>query len=37
MKTPRGLDKAPFAKLIAGDWITRHQNLAIIGKCGLVT
>jgi DNA replication protein DnaC len=32
MKTPRGLDKALFAKLIAGDWITRHQNLAIIGK-----
>ena len=35
MKAPRGLDKALFAKLIAGDWITRHQNLAIIGKTGL--
>src|SRR5271165_2917035 len=32
MKAPRGLDKALFAKLIAGDWITRHQNLAIIGS-----
>jgi DNA replication protein DnaC len=35
MKVSRGLDKALFAKLIAGDWITRHQNLAIIGKTGL--
>jgi DNA replication protein DnaC len=34
MKVSRGLDKALFAKLIAGDWITRHQNLAIIGKTG---
>lgn len=37
MKAPRGLDKALFAKLIAGDWITRHQNLAIIGKTGHAT
>ena len=37
MKTSRGLDKALFAKLVADDWITRHQNLAIIGKTGLVT
>src|SRR4029077_561903 len=35
MKASRGLDKALFAKLVAGDWITRHQNLAIIGKTGL--
>ena len=35
MKAPRSLDKALFAKLVAGDWITRHQNLAIIGKTGL--
>jgi DNA replication protein DnaC len=35
MKVARGLDKTLFAKLIAGDWITRHQNLAIIGKTGL--
>jgi len=35
MKVARGLDKALFAKLAAGDWIARHQNLAIIGKTGL--
>jgi DNA replication protein DnaC len=35
MKVSRGLDKTLFAKLVAGDWITRHQNLAIIGKTGL--
>jgi DNA replication protein DnaC len=35
MKASRGLDKALFAKLVAGDWIARHQNLAIIGKTGL--
>ena len=28
-------DKALFAKLAAGDWMTRHQNLAIIGTTGL--
>ena len=27
MKAARGLDKALFAKLAAGDWIARHQNL----------
>jgi DNA replication protein DnaC len=35
MKVSRGLDKTLFAKLVAGDWIARHQNLAIIGKTGL--
>jgi DNA replication protein DnaC len=30
----RGLDKALFAKLAAGDWIVRHQNLLITGKTG---
>ena len=34
MKAARGLDKALFARLVAGDWISRHQNLAIIGKTG---
>jgi hypothetical protein len=34
-RTPRGLDKALFAKLAAGDWITRHENLIIVGKTGL--
>jgi DNA replication protein DnaC len=35
LKASRGLDRALFAKLVAGDWITRHQNLAIVGKTGL--
>jgi hypothetical protein len=37
MKTARGLDKALFQKLAAGDWIDRHQNLIVIGPTGLVT
>jgi DNA replication protein DnaC len=32
-KTPRGLDRALFQKLAAGEWIERHHNLLIIGKC----
>ena len=31
MKAPRGLDKALFHKLAAGEWIARHHNLLIIG------
>ena len=31
-KAPRGLDRALFAKLAAGDWIARHENLIIVGK-----
>jgi hypothetical protein len=31
MKSARGLDKALLQKLVAGDWIDRHQNLLIIG------
>ena len=34
MKAPRSLDKALFQKLVAGDWIERHQNLLIIGQAG---
>ena len=34
-RTPRGLDKTLIAKLAAGDWITRHENLIIVGKTGL--
>jgi DNA replication protein DnaC len=34
-KAPRGLDRALFAKLAAGDWIARHENLIIVGKTGL--
>jgi DNA replication protein DnaC len=35
MKVARGLDKTLWARLVAGDWIARHQNLAIIGQTGL--
>src|SRR5437763_15960022 len=31
MRAPRGLDNALFQKRIAGYWITRHQNLIVIG------
>lgn len=31
VKAPRGLDKALFQKLAAGDWIVRKQNLIVIG------
>ena len=35
LKASRGLDKALFAKLAAGDWIDRHQNLIVIGPTGV--
>jgi DNA replication protein DnaC len=35
MKAPRGLDKALFQKLVAGDWVNRHQNLIVIGPTGV--
>jgi DNA replication protein DnaC len=35
LKAPRGLDKALFQKLAAGDWINRHQNLLVIGPTGV--
>src|SRR4051794_19882381 len=34
-KAPRGLDRALFQKLIAGEWIARHQNLFVIGPTGV--
>ena len=34
LRTPRGLDKALFHKLAAGDWIHRHHNLLICGPAG---
>ena len=34
-KAVRGLDKALFARLAAGDWIGRRENLIIVGKTGL--
>nr|WP_283810974.1 ATP-binding protein [Bradyrhizobium zhanjiangense] len=36
MKAPRGLDKPLFEKLVAGEWIDRHQNLLIIVRAGLL-
>jgi DNA replication protein DnaC len=35
LKAARGLDKALFAKLVVGEWITQKQNLIVIGKTGL--
>ena len=35
MKALRGLDKTLFQKLVAGDWINRHQNLIVIGPTGV--
>jgi DNA replication protein DnaC len=34
-RTPRGLDRALFQKLIAGEWITAHDNLVITGPTGV--
>ena len=34
-RTPRGIDRAVFARLIAGEWIDRHENLLITGAAGL--
>jgi len=35
MTALRGLDKALFQKLVASEWIERHQNLLIIGPTGI--
>jgi DNA replication protein DnaC len=34
-RTPRGIDRAIFARLVAGDWIDRHENVLITGAAGL--
>ena len=31
LRTPRGIDRAVFAKLVAGDWIDRNENLLVTG------
>jgi DNA replication protein DnaC len=31
----RGLDRALFQKLIGGEWINAHDNLALIGPTGV--
>ena len=35
LRTPRGIDRAVFARLVAGDWIDRHENLLLTGATGL--
>ncbi|MGY3347057.1 MULTISPECIES: IS21-like element helper ATPase IstB [unclassified Bradyrhizobium] len=35
LRTPRGIDRAVFAKLVSGDWIDRHENLLLTGPTGL--
>src|SRR5271156_4811483 len=34
-RTPRGIDRAVFARLVGGDWIDRNENLLITGASGL--
>ncbi|ESZ54036.1 transposase [Mesorhizobium sp. L103C119B0] len=31
LRTPRGIDRAVFARLVGGDWIDRHENLLVTG------
>ena len=35
LRTPRGLDRALFQKLVAGDWIDRHEGLLVTGPTGI--
>lgn len=34
-RSPRGLDRALFQKLAAGEWIDAHDNLALVGPSGV--
>ena len=34
-RSPRGLDRALFQKLIVGDWIEAHDNLVLCGPTGI--
>ena len=34
-RSPRGIDRSVFAKLVGGDWIDRNENLLITGATGL--
>ena len=34
-RTPRGIDRSVFARLVGGDWIDRNENLLITGATGL--
>lgn len=35
LRTPRGIDRAVFARLAEGSWIERHENLLVTGPTGL--
>ena len=37
LRTPRGLDRALFQRLVAGDWIDRHEGLLVTGPTGTGT
>ena len=35
LRTPRGLDRALFQRLAAGNWLNRHEGVLITGPTGL--
>lgn len=35
LRTPRNIDRATIAALAGGQWIRQHQNVLIIGPCGI--
>ena len=35
LRTPRGLDRSLLARLITGEWVARHNNLALTGPPGI--
>ena len=34
-RSPRGLDRALFQKLVEGEWINAHDNLVLVGPTGV--
>src|SRR5271166_5112181 len=34
-RSPRGLDRARFQKLVEGEWINAHDNLVLVGPTGV--
>jgi DNA replication protein DnaC len=35
LRTPRNIDRSTIAALSGGQWIRQHQNILIIGPCGI--